>query len=553
MEQLDILSVADEVSMEAKHFDRDDVVAAWERARDPDTPDRKRKSSDDRQPESPPEIERKHAPESWHREKSFRSATDPMDTDSPASYPKHLMNSDQVDVDIGGASNGIRYHREANDATAKLSTPILGPDEDQSDNLHGDPYETPSYRPTSSSNGHYSHGSYHHEGSFQGHTPPSNTGGHYLPDMETSPAHYVTPQQPDVPMRPRRWACDYCNVATFISYEEACSHEEACAQKYYERYGSVHPSRGPVPQYDIQAGQQQLGSPDPAPANQKYGSSSIPGHQYGMVFEGHHHPSYQYGGYHGHHHQYHHGYQYPPHVGSHQQHHHYNHPYHQHHRYGGYHHSHGAYNKPSQAPRRDAYPTPVVQTNSDGEAQKCMSLALPTDNESLSDRQLFVRAEMIELFAATEKDVTARHSKGAQKLVEGQVGIRCRYCKHLRPRDRSERAVCYPSSISRIYQTVADMQRFHFEQCKQIPAGVARHYKSLKTTRPRGTGSPQTYWIQSAKLLGLVDTSNGIRLAPDLEAEEEAKQAAAAAAAAAESEEPEKQEDTTPTAETTSS
>jgi hypothetical protein len=157
-----------------------------------------------------------------------------------------------------------------------------------------------------------------------------------------------------------------------------------------------------------------------------------------------------------------------------------------------------------------------------------MSLALPTDSESLSDRQLFVRAEMIELFAATDKDVSARHSKGAQKLVEGQVGIRCRYCKHLRPRDRSERAVCYPSSISRIYQTVADMQRFHFEQCKQIPSGVARHYKSLKTTRPRGTGSPQTYWIQSAKLLDLVDTPCGIRLGSDLDAEEEAKQAAAA-------------------------
>lgn len=514
--------------MESKVFDRDDDVAAWETSRDPDTPDRKRKASDDRQPESPPDMERKRSPENWHREKTFRSTTDPMDTDSPASYPKHLVHSEQADINMG--ANGSRYLRDASDASAKLATPILGADEASSTTIHGDPYETPSYRSTTSANHHYMHGRYHHEGGFQGHTPPSNTGGHYLPDMDASPAHYVTPQQPDVPMRPRRWACDYCNVATFVSYEEACAHEEACAQKYYERYGTVHPSRGPVPQYDHQAqtGHQQLGSPDPAAASQGYGAANT-AHQYGM-FDGHYNP-YQYG-YHGHHHGYHHGYHYPHHAAPHQQqplHHH--HPsYHQpqNQRYGGYNHANVAYNKPTQAPRREAYPTAVIQTNSDGEPQRCMSLALPTDSESLSDRQLFVRAEMIELFAATDKDVSARHSKGAQKLVEGQVGIRCRYCKHLRPRDRSERAVCYPSSISRIYQTVADMQRFHFEQCKQIPSGVARHYKSLKTTRPRGTGSPQTYWIQSAKLLDLVDTPCGIRLGSDLDAEEEAKQAAAA-------------------------
>lgn len=145
--------------------------------------------------------------------------------------------------------------------------------------------------------------------------------------------------------------------------------------------------------------------------------------------------------------------------------------------------------------------------------EKRMLLAMPTDTESLSDRQCYVRSEMVEIFAATEKDVSARHSKGAQKLAAGQVGIRCVHCAHLRPRDRAERAVCYPSSISRIYQTVADMQRFHFEQCREIPNETRKIYKSLKTTRPRGVGSPQTYWIQSAKLLDLVDSGNGIRFA----------------------------------------
>jgi hypothetical protein len=147
---------------------------------------------------------------------------------------------------------------------------------------------------------------------------------------------------------------------------------------------------------------------------------------------------------------------------------------------------------------------------------KRMMLAMPSDKDSLSDRQCYVRSEMVEIFAASEKDVAARHSKGAQKLVIGQVGIRCVHCKHLRPRDRAERAVCYPSSVSRIYQTVADMQRFHFEQCRDIPDHVRQIYKKLKTTRPRGVGSPQTYWVSSAKSIGLADTEGGIRFDADV-------------------------------------
>jgi len=134
------------------------------------------------------------------------------------------------------------------------------------------------------------------------------------------------------------------------------------------------------------------------------------------------------------------------------------------------------------------------------------SLALPADGQSLSDRQCYVRTHFVELFVASESDVSSRHSRGAQKLHLNQVGLRCAYCAKLKPRDRAERAVCYPSSISRIYQTVADMQRFHFENCTAIPSKVLRVYKSLKTTRPRGVGSPQSYWDKSARELGLVDT-----------------------------------------------
>eukprot|EP00984_Skeletonema_dohrnii_P027649 scaffold17271_cov170-Skeletonema_dohrnii-CCMP3373.AAC.2 len=139
-------------------------------------------------------------------------------------------------------------------------------------------------------------------------------------------------------------------------------------------------------------------------------------------------------------------------------------------------------------------------------------LATAKDGEYLSERQCYIRKHFIEGFIANKTDVAARHSRGQQKLDEHQIGLRCVFCVKLMPRDRAARAICYPSCISRIYQTVADMQRFHFEACSEIPATMMSAYKSLKTTRPRGTIAPQVYWDTSARDIGLVDSPNGIKV-----------------------------------------
>ncbi|KAL3925077.1 MAG: hypothetical protein SGILL_000650 [Bacillariaceae sp.] len=411
-----------------------------------------------------------------------------MDTDSPASYPKHLM---------GAPSEANRYqqgsgYQDVQGVNAKMGTPVLAGEEGRG--VHSG-YEAPPYRGSNYHGGN----NYYDNQHYQGHTPPRSH-GHYLPEMETSPAYGAgTPNsnQQDAYMRPRRWACDYCHVATFVSYEEACAHEEQCARQYHERYGRPpHQSRGPVPQYDrgqqqgaVYPGQDSRASQWGARGGTGPPMPPLSAHSHEAYYQQGHHQS-PYGHHHGHHQ--HHGY--PP------------------SRYNGY----PLYDaRGAAAPRRDLY---------QNHNTKRMLLAMGTDADSLSDRQCYVRSEMVEIFAATEKDVSARHSKGAQKLIEGQVGIRCVHCAHLRPRDRAERAVCYPSSISRIYQTVADMQRFHFEQCREIPMEIRKIYKSLKTTRPRGVGSPQTYWIQSAKLLDLVDSNNGIRFGADLNKAEGAQQ-----------------------------
>lgn len=208
------------------------------------------------------------------------------------------------------------------------------------------------------------------------------------------------------------WACDYCQVATFATYQEACHHEQRCKMNFAM----------------IQKDQEQISPNSLAPSVVKstVSSSSSPSHDEAKLL-----------------------------------------------------------------------------------------LCMPTDKQSLSDRQCYVRSKFVEIFEATEADVSTRHSRGAQKLHVGQIGIRCIHCSHLETRKRAERATCFPSSISRIYQTVADMQRFHFEVCTGIPESMKNIYRNLKTTRPRGQGSPQSYWIKSAKDLGLVDTNEGIRLSKE--------------------------------------
>lgn len=62
------------------------------------------------------------------------------------------------------------------------------------------------------------------------------------------------------------------------------------------------------------------------------------------------------------------------------------------------------------------------------------------------------------------------------------------------------------------------MQRRHFEKCARIPVQVMGTYKSLKSTRPRGEGTPQEYWESSARKIGLVDSGvegMGIRVMED--------------------------------------
>ena len=143
------------------------------------------------------------------------------------------------------------------------------------------------------------------------------------------------------------------------------------------------------------------------------------------------------------------------------------------------------------------------------------ALSCPEDKSALSPLRCFLR-ENVYAFSATAEDIAVR-TPTTFSVVKGQVGIGCVHCYHLPAKERSNRAVCFPFSIGRIYQSVADIQRFHIYECKMIPHDVKQKFLELQRASSKGSKGLATrqYWITSAKKRGLVDTSNGIRFARD--------------------------------------
>jgi hypothetical protein len=153
----------------------------------------------------------------------------------------------------------------------------------------------------------------------------------------------------------------------------------------------------------------------------------------------------------------------------------------------------------------------------------CVPLALPEDKASLSPLRCFLR-EQVCAFSATEEDIAVR-APTTFSITTGQVGIGCIHCLKQPPKLRSNRAVCFPFSIGRIYQSVADIQRFHFTECKMLPPDIKEKFNELQSASSKGSKglATRTYWVTSAKKIGLVDTQRGIRFGRDPLAPEESK------------------------------
>uniref|UniRef100_A0A7S4RR65 Uncharacterized protein n=1 Tax=Ditylum brightwellii TaxID=49249 RepID=A0A7S4RR65_9STRA len=140
----------------------------------------------------------------------------------------------------------------------------------------------------------------------------------------------------------------------------------------------------------------------------------------------------------------------------------------------------------------------------------CFSLATEEDKNWLSEFLCFVRTNCIEALCASQEDVSAR--LGSKKVKLNQVGIRCRFCVNCPDRRKARRSSTFPSSLSRIYQSLTMMLRDHFMNCSSMPDEEKEAYSLLRSNTSQGIVGSKDYWVTSAKSRGLIDTPEGIFL-----------------------------------------
>ncbi|GAX17307.1 hypothetical protein FisN_10Lh170 [Fistulifera solaris] len=148
-------------------------------------------------------------------------------------------------------------------------------------------------------------------------------------------------------------------------------------------------------------------------------------------------------------------------------------------------------------------------------------LSSPRDEQHLNEIHCFIRKQ-VEVFAADSSDVNAPAPGRRQRIILGQVGIRCIHCAALPAQQRLKRAVCYPPSMKGIYHAVSNMKFDHFTICQSLPTNVKARFEQLYSSeKPQNTrvkaakgarASPMgQFYVESALSLGLVDTETGIR------------------------------------------
>ncbi|KAG7343224.1 hypothetical protein IV203_021169 [Nitzschia inconspicua] len=142
--------------------------------------------------------------------------------------------------------------------------------------------------------------------------------------------------------------------------------------------------------------------------------------------------------------------------------------------------------------------------------RKPLTLYMDCDSESLSEYQCLIR-QQIELFEADKSEAASSVQGRNKQIVEGQVGIRCRHCAALPPRQRQKGSMYFPTKLDRIYQAAQNLSAFHLcENCKHVPENIRKRVLLLRE-RKSPAGGGKRYWGEGVRCLGVVEDPNGLR------------------------------------------
>ncbi|KAL3909966.1 MAG: hypothetical protein SGARI_002346, partial [Bacillariaceae sp.] len=132
----------------------------------------------------------------------------------------------------------------------------------------------------------------------------------------------------------------------------------------------------------------------------------------------------------------------------------------------------------------------------------CVRLTKPDDNNWLSEVQCYARSDLVEIFAWRESDGLNGYA-GRKAPSEGQVAVRCAFCKQLPDDRKPSGCLVFPENLEAVQTKVEDMLRLHFHSCPGMSDGNKDSFRGLKSRGPKTGEDPHQYWIDSARDLGL--------------------------------------------------
>lgn len=162
----------------------------------------------------------------------------------------------------------------------------------------------------------------------------------------------------------------------------------------------------------------------------------------------------------------------------------------------------------SQGPTSTA--TVVSSSTLEQKSRSPVSMVSLSDVETLSEYQCLLREQM-DLFEASGDDVRATVQGRNKPIFFKQVGVQCKHCAHLPPKQRPRGAVYYPTRLASIYQSCQNMGVNHFNgRCPNIPATISINLDRLKNSKSILHGGGKKYWAEKAKDAGIVEVENGL-------------------------------------------
>lgn len=138
-----------------------------------------------------------------------------------------------------------------------------------------------------------------------------------------------------------------------------------------------------------------------------------------------------------------------------------------------------------------------------------IQLYLSCDDTVMSPYQVFARRQ-IELFEANWDDIESNAQGRNKPIVLGQVGIRCRHCNFLPPKQRKRGAVYYPAKLEGVYQAAHNMALSHLAvHCESIDESLRSHLVFLH--EKANTGGGKSAWAERVGALCVFEDAHGLR------------------------------------------